>query len=105
MKLVIGLLIGVFIVFLLGAVSQLNVGGTGTYQTQMSYDGRTIAVMDTRTGIVKIFNVRPGEAVLSFTEDERTIYERRFKNDFKGDYIQNANVWNNVQKDMDNQHQ
>ncbi|GEM_PF-5197128 len=82
-KYIIGLMIGVSLVFLLGMAANVNVGGQGTYQTQMSDDGRTIAVMDTRTGVVKIFNVHPGEAVLSFTEDERTIYERRFTNDFR----------------------
>ncbi len=82
MKLVIGLLVGIFIVFLLGAVSRVDVGGTGTYQSQMSDNGRLLAVMDTRTGIVKIFNVQPGDQILSFTEDERTIKERRFTNDF-----------------------
>jgi hypothetical protein len=44
-KYVIGLVIGIFTMFLFGTV---NGGGTGTYQTQMSYDGKTIAVMDTR---------------------------------------------------------
>jgi Ethanolamine utilization protein EutJ (predicted chaperonin) len=83
MKLVIGLLIGIFVVFLLGAVSRVDVGGTGTYQTQMSYDGKRIAVMDTRTGTVKIFNVCAGDKILSFTEDERTIKERRFSSDFE----------------------
>jgi len=82
MKLVIGLLMGIFLVFLLGAMNRIDVGGTGTYQTQMSYDGRRIAVMDTRTGTVKIFNVQPGDKILSFTEDERTIKERRFSSDF-----------------------
>jgi hypothetical protein len=83
MKLVIGLLIGIFVVFLLGAVTTVDVGGLGTYQTQMSDDGRILAVLDTRTGTVKIFNVQPGEKVLSFTEDERAIKERRFLSDFQ----------------------
>jgi hypothetical protein len=90
MKLLMGLLIGIFLVFLLGAVSTVDVGGLGTYQTQMSDNGRILAVMDTRTGVVKIFNVQPGDKVLSFTEDERTINERRFANDFR-DYFKPAN--------------
>jgi len=77
MKYVIGLTIGIFLVFLLGAV---NVGGIGTYQTQMSYDGKTIAVMDTRTGMVKIFNVRAGDEVLSFTDNERFLKDYDFIN-------------------------
>ncbi|MGD0786102.1 MAG: hypothetical protein ABR969_09855 [Sedimentisphaerales bacterium] len=77
MKLVIGLLIGIFVVFLLGAV---NMGGTGTYQTQMSYDGKRIAVMDTRTGTVKIFNVQPGDEILSFTDNERVLKDYRIEN-------------------------
>jgi hypothetical protein len=77
MKLVIGLLIGIFVVFLFGMV---DIGGTGTYQTQMSYDGKTIAVMDTRTGMVKIFNVRPGDNVLSFTDKERFLNDYQLQN-------------------------
>lgn len=85
MKIVIGLLIGIFVVFLLGAVSRVDVGGQGTYQSQMSDNGRVLAVMDTRTGIVKIFNVQPGEKVLSFSVDERAIKENRFPCDFRGE--------------------
>jgi hypothetical protein len=77
MKYVIGLIIGIFLVFLLGAV---DVAGTGTYQTQMSYDGKIIAVMDTRTGMVKIFNVQVGDKVLSFTNEERFLKDYRFEN-------------------------
>jgi hypothetical protein len=74
-KYIIGLMIGIFLVFLLGAV---HVGGTGTYQAQMSNDGKTIAVMDTRTGLVKMFSVQAGDKVLSFTDGERFIenYQR-----------------------------
>jgi hypothetical protein len=86
MKLVIGLLMGIFVVFLLGAMNRIDVGGTGTYQSQMSDNGRILAVMDTRTGIVKIFNVQPGDQILSFTEDERVIKEKRFENDFRDDF-------------------
>jgi hypothetical protein len=77
MKLVIGLLIGIFVVFLLGAV---NMGGAGTYQTQMSYDGKRISVMDTRTGMVKIFNVQAGDKILSFTDDERYLNDYQLQN-------------------------
>ena len=76
-KYVIGLIIGIFLVFLLGAV---HVGGTGTYQAQMSDDGKTIAVMDTRTGIIKILSVRAGDEVLSFSDKERFLKEYRFVN-------------------------
>jgi hypothetical protein len=76
-KYVIGLIIGIFLVFLLGAV---NIGGTGTYQAQMSNDGKTIAVMDTRTGTVKIFNVQAGDKILSFTGDERFLKEYQLIN-------------------------
>ena len=76
-KYVIGLIIGIFTMFLFGA---LNVGGSGTYQTQMSYDGKTIAVMDTRTGIVKIFAVRAGDEILSFSDDERFLRDYQIQN-------------------------
>jgi hypothetical protein len=89
MKYVIGLIIGISLVFLLGNAGHsektgarvLNAGGTGTYQAQMSYDGKTIAVMDTRTGTIKIFNVRAGDKVLSFTDDERFLKDYRLVNE------------------------
>jgi Ethanolamine utilization protein EutJ (predicted chaperonin) len=82
-KYVVGLMIGIFLVFLLGAATTVDVGGTGTYQAQMSNDGKTIAVMDTRTGLVKVFSIQAGDKVLSFTEDERVLKEKRFLNDFQ----------------------
>jgi hypothetical protein len=46
----------------------------------MSYDGKRIAVMDTRTGTVKIFNVQPGDEILSFTDNERVLKDYRIEN-------------------------
>ncbi|MBN1786851.1 MAG: hypothetical protein JW806_00475 [Sedimentisphaerales bacterium] len=69
-KYIIGLLLVVLLIFSLGLV---HTGGVGTYQIQMSNDADTIAVMDTRTGIIKIFNISSGDKILSFNNEERLL--------------------------------
>lgn len=70
-KFVIGLILGYCIVFAIGA--GIDVGGNGTYQMQANYDGTVVSVIDTRTGTLKVFKVRPGDKVESFNDDERAL--------------------------------
>ena len=76
-KIVIGLILGLCLIC---AYGMINEGGSGTYQMQMSYDGRIVAVMDTRTGLVKTAPTLIGCKASYFNNDERILRDYGQKN-------------------------
>ena len=70
-------LIGISFSVLLGSsyIGDIHAGGTNTYNAVLSGDGTRLAVIDTRTGHVKIFDVDAGYEIKAFDKDERMLTE------------------------------
>ena len=61
-------LLGIFFSLLFGStyIGSTHVGGTNTYKAALSGDGNRLAVIDTRTGHVKIFDVQAEHEIEAF---------------------------------------